>query len=202
MDDLFLALAACGLLGIVGLLLALQSSRKATREVSDDRHTYQQRCAELERRFRAVLDAEGEAKRLRSLAEAENAEAISAIQNIRKESEALRQQYAAAFQRCQQLNVEISSLEENLENVAVGLYKPHFTYVDSENYKNAINMVRGRQKTMIRSGKAIHCGTAWLVGGNKRDGERMIKDYEKSFCVRSTLNRMLLLAMCHGITLK
>jgi hypothetical protein len=55
---------------------------------------------------------------------------------------------------------------------------------------------------MIRSGEAIHCGTAWLVGGNKRDGERMIKDYEKSFCVRSTLNRMLLLAMCHGITLK
>ena len=179
MENLILTFAGAALLGAVGLAIALGVSRKAAREISSSLQACQQGRAELERRFSSVLDAESEAKRLRSLAEAQNAEIARETLKLKSESETLRQQYATAFQRYQQLNAEVSSLEEDLENVAVGLYKPHFTYVDSENYKNAISMARGRQKTMIRSGLATQCETAWTVGGNKREGERMIKDYER-----------------------
>lgn len=179
MENLVLALAGVGFLGMVGLAIALGVSRKAAREVSSSLQACQQGRAELERRFSSVLDAESEATRLRSIAEAQNAEVVRETLKLKSESETLRQQYATAFQRYQELNTEVSSLEEDLENVAVGLYKPHFTYVDSENYKNAISMARDRQKNMIRSGLATRCDTSWTVGGNKREGERMIKDYEK-----------------------
>ncbi|MGH9429126.1 MAG: DUF4041 domain-containing protein [Terriglobia bacterium] len=179
MENLVLALAGAGFLGTVGFGIALGISRKTVREISSSLQACQQGRAELERRFSSVLDVESEANRLRSIAEAQNAEVARETLKLKSESETLRQQYARAFQHYQQLNAEVSSLEEDLENVAVGLYKPHFTYGDSENYKNAISMVRGRQKTMIRSGLATSCGTAWTVGGNKREGERMIKDYER-----------------------
>ncbi|MEY4526598.1 MAG: hypothetical protein RL768_317 [Nitrospirota bacterium] len=179
MESLFLFLAGGGLLVTVGLAIAFGISRKSIREITISFQACKQDRDELKRRFSSVLDAESEAKRLRSIAEAQNAEAAQETLKLKSESETLRAQYATAFIRYQQLNTEVRSLEEDLENVAVGLYKPHFTYVDSENYKNAISMVRERQKTMIRSGLAARCGTEWAVGGNKRDGARMIKDYEK-----------------------
>jgi hypothetical protein len=179
MENLILALAGAGILGTVGLAIALGISRKAARDVSSNLQACQQSRAELERRFSSVLDAESEAQRLRALADAQNAEAARETLKLKSEADTLRQQYTTAFQRYQQLNTEVSRLEEDLENVAVGLYKPHFTYVDSENYKNAIYMVRERQKTMIRSGQATHCGSEVRVQGDKRKGEQLVKDYEK-----------------------
>jgi uncharacterized protein (DUF3084 family) len=63
---------------------------------------------------------------VRSAAEAAHADAMRETANVRTESDALRQKYATAFQRYQELEAEVSSLEEHLESIAVGLYKPHF----------------------------------------------------------------------------
>lgn len=178
MNNLIIAIIWTGVLGTLGLAIALVIARKQVRRLASDLRTYQEKCTEFEQRFSPVLDAQEEAKLLLSSAEAEKAEAARETVRLKSEAEALRQQYSTAFQRYQKLTGEVSSLEEDLENVAVGLYKPHFSYVDSENYKNAINMIRGQQKTLISSGLAIRCEKEWTVGGDRRAGERMIKDYE------------------------
>ena len=42
--------------------------------------------------------------------------------------ESLRSQYATGLKRHEELDKEVRSLEENLEAIDLGLYKPHFTY--------------------------------------------------------------------------
>lgn len=179
MDLLLIALATGGLLSAMGLAIALGRSRKSALDASTSLAACQEKLAQLEARFRTVTDAEAEAARIRSVADAEKVEAAREVARLRSEADTLRQQYSLAFQRHQQLETEVRSLEEDLENVSVGLYKPHFTYADSDAYKAAITKTRDQQKSMIRSGQATHCGTEWTVGGSKRDGERMIKQYER-----------------------
>jgi len=48
------------------------------------------------------------------------------------------------------LQHQVSLLEENLDDISVGLYKPHFTFETSEAYKNALNALRLRMKTLVR----------------------------------------------------
>lgn len=77
------------------------------------------------------------------------------------------------------LRKEITLLEENLEDISFGVYKPHFTFDTSEECKRRLEVVRDRQRKMIRGGKAATCPVEWTVGGSKREGARMAKQYTK-----------------------
>lgn len=131
------------------------------------------------RRFANVLDADREVAAVRESAGQAKKDAETELAGIRREIESLRQQYDVGRQRFEELQRVVSSLEENLESIDAGLYHPHFTYFDSESYKAAIELVRQRQKNLIRAGSAATCGATWHVGGSKREGERMVKQTEK-----------------------
>jgi hypothetical protein len=73
----------------------------------------------------------------------------------------------------------VASLEENLEDISYGLYKPHFTFESSQRYKAAITEVKNRQKQMIRAETAATCSTTWSVGDSQQEGKKMIKQYLK-----------------------
>ena len=87
----------------------------------------------------------------------------------------LKQEYDQARARYEELKKELSLLEENLEDISFGVYKPHFNFQTSELYKKQLELVRDRQKTLIRGEKAAICLTTWTVGGSKKEGERMAK---------------------------
>jgi DNA repair exonuclease SbcCD ATPase subunit len=70
-------------------------------------------------------------------------------------------------------------LEENLEDISFGLYKPHFDFETSAEYKNAIESLRNQERQLIRDGRAAVCPAQWTVGGSKKEGERLIKLNEK-----------------------
>lgn len=168
MDNVVLIVAIAGLAGSIGLAGALTRCMRSLKTAN----------ANLVR-FSSVLDVEKEAERARALTAAEKQRAELEMSKLRSDMEGLRKQYAMGFERYQGLQKEVSSLEEDLEDVSYGLYRPHFTYADSESYKTAINKVRERQKALIRSNNATRCGEAWMVKGSRQEGERMVKQYGK-----------------------
>lgn len=133
----------------------------------------------VQARFASVLDVEAEAKKARAVAESAQAEAVTRLGHTQADIDALRSQYATGLARYEELTKAVSSLEESLDSIDVGLYQPHFTYADSEAYKEAIDDVRSRQKALIKEGRACSCGKPWAVDGDRREGERMVKQNEK-----------------------
>lgn len=109
--------------------------------------------------------------------------------SITSEREALRKQVVAsearlaetealcalAMTRFEKVMKELESVEERLDVVDVGHYNAHFTYEDSEQYKENIAVVRDRQASMIKEGLAAICAREWTVDGDRRAGERMLK---------------------------
>lgn len=133
----------------------------------------------LRSRLSPLLDVEKEATKARAESGAGQAAARRELESTRQEIAALRTQYSAGRAHFEQLDAAVRSLEENLESIEVGLYRPHFTYADAESYKAAIEQVRRRQTDMIKQDQAATCGTTWQVGGSKREGERMVKQTQK-----------------------
>ncbi len=122
----------------------------------------------LRARFVPLLNADAEVKRLRAQVEA-----------LGHQRHQLSEEYRDGRTTMDRLRKEVSLLEENLEDISYGLYRPHFTYELSEEYKAAIAAVRQQQKMMVRAGAAAICPTKWTVGGSAREGERMTKQYQK-----------------------
>ena len=162
----------------------------------------------LRSRFAPIVSADAEAKRIKEGATAEanliRREADSARESAAKslasaqadlassrarwdqelgQLQARKFQLVAEYQRGKtvydQMRSEISLLEENLENISFGVYRPHFTFETSDDYKVALERLWEEEKAMIRNGSAVVCRGAWEVSGSKKAGERMTKQYTK-----------------------
>jgi hypothetical protein len=74
---------------------------------------------------------------------------------------------------------ELSILEESLENISYGLYKPHYSYDTSEAYKVQLEKIRDKQTVLLKGEKATYCATKWNIGGSEKEGEKMVKQISK-----------------------
>lgn len=77
------------------------------------------------------------------------------------------------------LKAEVTLLEENLEDISFGVYRPHFTFETSAEYKTALEDLWREEKAMIKNGQAALSTSTWHVGGSIKAGERMTKQYTK-----------------------
>jgi len=91
----------------------------------------------------------------------------------------LAEGYAHARAIYDGLKKEISLLEENLEDISFGLYKPHFTFQTADQYKAKLEEIRNQEREMIRAGKAAVCPLGWTVGGSAKEGAKMAKQNTK-----------------------
>jgi len=66
---------------------------------------------------------------------------------------------------------QIELFEDELEMSNFGLYKPHFSFEDSDEYKAKILSLREDQKQMIRDYDAIPPDYNWTVDGSKAKGK-------------------------------
>lgn len=69
---------------------------------------------------------------------------------------------------------EINSLEENLEIISYGLYKPHFDFDTSSEYQKRILTNHQRQKQLIKDKVASVCSKEWTVEGDRKKGAEMV----------------------------
>ncbi len=86
----------------------------------------------------------------------------------------LSEEYAKKKSVYDQLLKETSALEEDLEFISYGLYKPHFDFNTSEAYEQRIFAVQELQKMMLKDKTAAACSKAWTVEGSKQKGEQMV----------------------------
>ena len=134
---------------------------------------------ELSGRLSGIVDVDKELAKVQAdLADAKRQKADFEEDDHRRR-EQLTRDFDAGKIKYEELNKEISLLEENLEDISFGLYKPHFTFEHPEEYKVALDRVRAEQKDMVRAGKAAVSAGPWRVNESFKEGERMIKQYTK-----------------------
>jgi hypothetical protein len=129
--------------------------------------------------YKDVIDIDKEVSlRNRALAAIKND-----IEKIQKEYDAKNSSLSAEYSQkrviYENLLRETSILEEDLDFISYGLYKPHFDFDTSSQYMDEINNVVDKQKGMIRSKTAIICHSEWTVSGSKREGQKMTNQYMK-----------------------
>jgi hypothetical protein len=144
-----------------------------------------------------IADASSQAKRIREEAAKESqrtsrgiTEAQDALvrskadwndelERLQAQKRDLSIEYGQARATFKKLKDEIGLLEENLDVISFGVYKPHFTFETSDQYKAALEELWENDKEMIRRGLAATCRGNWEVSGSKKAGDRMVKQYTK-----------------------
>lgn len=71
---------------------------------------------------------------------------------------------------------QILSVEEQLMFESFALYTPHYSFQNSETYKQKLDNVRDRQKDFIKSGLAASGNQNWTVNGSLSEGKKMVND--------------------------
>ncbi len=87
----------------------------------------------------------------------------------------LSAEYEQALGTYRELKGELSLVEESLNDISFGLYKPHFSFQTPEEYKTALTQLRDRERAIIQEGRAAVCPVNWTVGNSEREGARMVK---------------------------
>ncbi|HEV2118157.1 MAG TPA: DUF4041 domain-containing protein [Terriglobales bacterium] len=100
------------------------------------------------------------------------------LEHVKQTTEKLEEQYKQALATYGHLQHEVSMLEENLEDLSFGLYKPHFTFQSSEEYKQALVSLREKMKKLIREGGASN-HPQWTVNGSSSEGAKMVRQTTK-----------------------
>ena len=134
---------------------------------------------DLKRKYQPVVDVETEIKLARQKLEQEKqVEQLSLAKAEQRRAE-LDAENKEAFDKCKKLQNDISALEENLEDISFGFYKPHFSFQTSEEYKVALDSLRNQERQMIRDKTAVACPVRWTVQNSATKGNQMVRQYTK-----------------------
>jgi predicted nucleic acid-binding Zn-ribbon protein len=134
---------------------------------------------QLRSRYSSVIDVDAELRSIRDALEKAKREQQEFIATAGQNRTKLKEQYAQALATYSNLQREVSVLEENLEDISFGLYKPHFNFQAPGEYKAKLTAVRDRQRDMLRAGTACTCAQTWTVSGSEKEGARMVKQTTK-----------------------
>jgi len=133
----------------------------------------------LQERYKGIADRDAEIQK-REASISELSQKQSTLDgDHKKRLQELNDEYSKYKTMYDALRKELALVEENLEIQSFGVYKPHFDFKTSEEYKAKLEQNYEKQKALIKDDKAASCTTEWSVGGSRREGERMTKQYTK-----------------------
>jgi hypothetical protein len=136
-------------------------------------------CMKLRSTYAPVLNVDEEiAKRRKELLRQEQ-EAEKRQSEKEKAFNVLEKDYDIARTVYEKLRKEVTLLEENLDDLSFGLYKPHYHFDDLENYKTALQEIYSKQKSMLRDNRAVNSPQDWTVNGSKAEGAKMVRQESK-----------------------
>ncbi len=133
----------------------------------------------LRTRYSGIIDLEAELAAVRNRLEQAKREQREFDSEDERRRAKLNGEYEFALTTYKELKQELSLLEENLEDISFGLYKPHFSFQSSDEYKTALENLRNQERQLIHDGRAVVCPKHWTVGNSEREGARMVKLNEK-----------------------
>jgi hypothetical protein len=161
------------------LTTALDRSSRAAREADvrakliDDR--LQQALARLhaladvEQRYRGVLDVEALVANLR--AQGVMLEAQQAEQRL-----AHRQELDRLAAEVDRLRHQLVALSDEEYFADFGIYSTRYDFPTSDRYRAALDDIRARQKHAVKNGAAAICRSTWTVQGSEAQGRKMTSD--------------------------
>ena len=115
------------------------------------------RNRELTNTYAPIINVRAELARIREEAQRHTERAAADVASLHQQKAALSQEYSSARALYDKLKAEIALLEENLEDVSVGLYTPHYDYDTSQAYRDALEAIRAEQKQLVKDGLAALC---------------------------------------------
>lgn len=124
-------------------------------------------------KYSNIIDIDAEIAEHQKQDKEKSDNAILELNKINSQIEELKGLYSTNRKTYEELMQRKALLEEDVEMMAVGLYKPHFNFDDSSTYKNAITQNYEKQKNIVKDKKAIICTTEWTVEGSKVKGKQM-----------------------------
>ncbi|MCD6595723.1 DUF4041 domain-containing protein [bacterium] len=127
----------------------------------------------LQNRFKDVIDIDEEKAKVEKQLAAKKKELAKLESDFKKSFETLSADYKSKRAIYEKLLKEISILEEDLDFISYGVYKPHFDFDTSEKYKEKITEIRQQQKALMKNKTAAICHMEWQVSGSKREGRKM-----------------------------
>ena len=125
------------------------------------------------RRFKKVIDVEGEVNKEKGIFEA-----------VKAKSKTLNNDYERDKRVYDSLKKEIATLEEDTELISFGLYKPVFRLKTSAEYQQELEKIYELQKQMIRSDKAITSRYSVSLqynasSGGREKGRQFVRGFSK-----------------------
>ncbi len=168
-------------LAVISAILAFLLVKKIQMEKHSEMEL-KQTLAEFESfksQYKDIVNVDKELVSRQSQLKTFNQQIDALTSDFSQKKEQLNTEFQAKRNVYESLLGELSILEENLENISFGLYKPHFDYKTSEEFKQRIEVVREKQKNIIKDERATHCPVNWEVGGSKSEGQKMTKNYAK-----------------------
>lgn len=99
--------------------------------------------------------------------------------SVQQNLETLNNTVNQLSQQIEEKRKQIICLDDDILVQEFGLYKPHFDFASSLDYKEELVKIREQQKYLIKNGAAVSGNTNWQVNGNAAHGRRMIKDTQK-----------------------
>lgn len=74
---------------------------------------------------------------------------------------------------------QIISLDEEILLESFALYKPRYAFENSSEYQKQLEIIRAKQKTMIKDQTAALAPNEWTVNGSKSEGKKLVNDTKK-----------------------
>jgi hypothetical protein len=78
-----------------------------------------------------------------------------------------------------ELESEVESLEETKDLQQFGVYRPHYDYDHSEQYKAALGEIVEQRKRMVKEKQAVEIPPGITVAGDEREGRKLGEEYAK-----------------------
>lgn len=99
--------------------------------------------------------------------------------NFQKKKEETDREIQRLNVELQHKKLEIVETEEAALLQSFGVYKPKYDFVNSEAYKDMLDVIRTSQKEMIKADTATTGFTNWTVDGSAAKGKTMVKNMQK-----------------------
>lgn len=101
------------------------------------------------------------------------------LANIKNDISIQTGRYNDLERQIQHKRTELIDLDDEILVQEFGLYRPHYEFANSLDYKEKLAEIRSKQKAMIKEKRAVSGNTAWQVNGSASQGKKMVSDTQK-----------------------
>ena len=135
--------------------------------------------ANLNGKYASIINIDAEREKIRKEIKSLTVERNKVKTEFLDKKNQLTVEYDNAYNTFLKLQKEINLLEESVEMIEFGVYKPHFDFDAPDEFRHQIEDLRDKEKLMIRSDTAVVCTIQWSVEGSKTEGKKMTKQTHK-----------------------